>query len=60
MFVALSVQHGKRMSHVAICGLPGLTVVMHVTFNFVFAFDRNFKNLIFGIQEQIVWPQLLK
>jgi hypothetical protein len=32
---------------------------MHVTFTFVFAFDRNFKILYFEIQEDIVWSQPL-
>jgi len=30
VFVALDVQHAKRVSHIVICGLPGSTIFFHI------------------------------
>jgi len=31
LFVALGIQHAKRMRHIVICGLPHSTTFFHIT-----------------------------
>jgi hypothetical protein len=30
MFVAIGIQHAKRMTRIVICGLSGFTILLHV------------------------------